>query len=293
MRVTHRMMMESAIQNMDDNLQALYKLQQKASTQKEFQRASDDPSTVSTALTLRSTIEINKSYVNTAEFTNDWMSATDNALSQMLDIAQKAVTYTQTGVSDTEGADERTSLANEIDSLLKEAVDVANTKHLGSYIFSGFATTTVPFTLDDASTVTWHGDTGIMLRNIGPSQTISQNIIGETYFRDLFTGLVTARDALNSNDTDAIQTALSGLESALDGVNQGLTLNATRQNQVQRSMDRLENTQTDLKILLSDKEDANLTEVASLITNQESTYQIVLEVSNRAISALSLFDLLS
>ncbi|MBN1536731.1 MAG: flagellar hook-associated protein FlgL [Anaerolineales bacterium] len=293
MRVTHRMMMESAIRNMDDNLAALYKLQQKASTGKEFQRSSDDPSTVSTALTLRSTIEINKSYVNTTEFTNDWMSATDNAFDQMLDIAEDAVTYTQTGISDTEGDDERTALANEINSLLQEVVDVANTKHLGKYIFAGFSIDTTPYTLDDPSTVTYHGDTGVMVRNIGPSQTISQNIIGETYFRDLFESLIAARDALNSNDSTAIQTALGDLEEALEVVNQGRTLNATRQNQVQLSKTRLENTQTDLKILLSDKEDANLTEVASLIANQETTYQVVLEVSNRALSALSLFDLLS
>lgn len=293
MRVTHRMMMESAIRNMDDNLAALYKLQQKASTQKEFQRSSDDPSTVSTALTLRSTIEINKSYVNTTEFTDDWMSATDNALDQMLKIAKDAIKNTQTGLSDTEGEAERATLANTLNSLLQESIDVVNTKHLGSYIFAGFSTTTVPYTLDDASTVTYHGDTGIMLRNIGPSQTISQNMIGETYFRDLFDGLISARDALNSNDDDAIQLALGNLESALDLVNQGITLNATRQNQVQLSQERLESTKTNLEILLSDKEDANLTEVASLLTNQESTYQIVLEVSNRAISALSLFDLMS
>lgn len=293
MRVTHRMMMESAIRNMDDNLSALHKLQQKASTTKEFQRSSDDPSTVSTALTLRSTLEINKSYINTTEFTNDWMNATENALSQMLEVAEKAITNTQKGLSDTEGSDERASLANSISSLLLQAIDVANTKHLGSYIFSGFATTTKPFTQEDESTITNWGDTGIMVRNIGPSQTVSQNIIGETYFRDLFEGLIAARDALNSGENSAITNALSDLESALEVVNQGSTLNATRQNQVQLSQTRLENTQTDLQILLSDKEDANLTEVASMIKNQETTYQVVLEVSNRALSALSLFDLLS
>jgi len=287
------MMMESAIRNMDDNLAALHKLQQKASTGKEFQRSSDDPSTVSTALTLRSTIEINKSYINSTEFIDDWMSATDNALDQMLKIAKDAISYTQTGVSDTEGENERAALANEINSLLLQSIDVANTKHVGSYLFAGFATTTTPYTLDDPSTITYHGDTGVMVRNIGPSQTISQNILGETYFQDLFNGLIAARDALNSNDSDAINTALGSLESALDVVNQGLTLNATRQNQVQLSQERLENTQTNLKILLSDKEDANLTEVASLIANQEATYRVVLEVSNRALSALSLFDLMS
>ncbi len=293
MRVTHRMMMESAIRNMDDSLQKLYTLQQKASTGKEFQRASDDPSAVSTVLTLRSTIEVNKSYISSAQLSDDWMSATDNALEQMLEVAKRAVELAQTGMADTEGSDERQALANEMGSLLQQAVDIGNISHLGNYIFAGFSTTTVPYTLNSDSTVTYNGDTGVMLRNIGPSQTISQNIIGETYFRDLFESLVTARDALISDDSDSIQTALGDLESALDLVNQCVTLNGTRQRQVQLSEERLESTQTDLEILLSDKEDVSMTEVAALLTNQQTTYQAVLEVSNRAISALSLFDMLS
>lgn len=293
MRVTHRMITESAIRNMDDNLQKLYDLQEKASTMKKFKRSSEDPSTVSTVLTLRSTININQSYINTAQLSNDWMNATNEALEQMLDVAKRAVQLAQTGMADTEGSDERQALANEMNSLLTQAVDIANTKHLGNYIFAGFSTTTIPFTLNSDSTVTYNGDTGTMLRNIGPSQTITQNIVGETYFRNLFEDIVTARDALSSNDSAAIQSALGELESSLDLVNQAVTLNGTRQRQVKLSQERLESTQNDLDVLLSEKEDVSMIEIAALLKNQETIYQTVLEVSNRAISALNLFDMLS
>jgi len=293
MRVTHRMMTENAIQNMEDSLQRLYTLQQKASTMKNIQRASDDPSTASTVLTLRSTVEINKSYISTTQLSDDWMSATNTALEQMLDVAKRAVQLAQTGMADTQGADERQALADEMGSLLQQAVDIGNTSHLGNYIFAGFSTTTIPFILNSDSSVTYNGDTGVMLRQIGPSQTISQNIIGNTYFSDLFENIVIARDALNSNDSEAIQNALGGLESALELVNQSVTLNGTRQRQVKLTQERLENTQTDLDALLSEKEDVSMIEVAALLSNQETVYQAVLEVSNRAISALSLFDMLS
>ncbi len=41
------------------------------------------------------------------------------------------------GLSDTMGAESRATIAEEIDGLIKEAVDIANTKHLDRYIFSG------------------------------------------------------------------------------------------------------------------------------------------------------------
>jgi hypothetical protein len=45
--------------------------------------------------------------------------------------------------------------------------------------------------------------------------------------------------------------------------------------------------------VLSQKQDANLAEAISMLKNQETSYQVVLEVSQRAISALTLFDYLS
>jgi hypothetical protein len=44
--------------------------------------------------------------------------------------------------------------------------------------------------------------------------------------------------------------------------------------------------------LLSKNEDVNMAEGIAQLANQETTYNAVLEVSKRAISALSLFDYL-
>jgi flagellin-like hook-associated protein FlgL len=62
--------------------------------------------------------------------------------------------------------------------------------------------------------------------------------------------------------------------------------------EVQSATEYLVSTQTEAQSLLSKKEDANMAESISLLRNQETTYQAVLEVSQRAVSALSLFDYL-
>ena len=75
-------------------------------------------------------------------------------------------------------------------------------------------------------------------------------------------------------------------------MNEALTTNGARQREVRLTKDRLEKSQIELKSLLSQKEDVNLTEAISYLQHQQTVYQTVLEVGKRAISALSLFDLL-
>jgi flagellar hook-associated protein 3 FlgL len=82
------------------------------------------------------------------------------------------------------------------------------------------------------------------------------------------------------------------LQNSLTAVNDLTAANGARQRQVESVVDHLDSSTLTLKSLLSEKEDANMAEVSVLLTNQQTTYQAVLEVGTRAISALSLFDYL-
>jgi flagellar hook-associated protein 3 FlgL len=292
-------MMENAVEYMNANLEKLQSYQEKVASGKEFQRASDDPSRAATALNLRSTLDTSQAYLDTANFSDGWMTATDNALSQMLEVGKRAIELTRQGLSDTQGDLQREANATEINALLKQAVDVANTTHLGNYIFAGFKATTTPFSLGDSDgdgeedIFFYQGDDGVMLRTLGPGFTIPQNLDGESTFSELLSAIINAREALQSNQSDAIQAAVSDLENGLQIVNQASTINGARQRQTRQATERLEKTQIELKSLLSRKEDVNMAEAISAFTHQQTVYQAVLEVGKRAISALSLFDLLS
>jgi flagellar hook-associated protein 3 FlgL len=299
MRVTQRMIMDNAVQYMTSNLEKLQEYQEKVASGKEFQRVSDNPSGATTALNLRSTLATSQTYLDTADLTDGWMTATDDALSQILDIAKRAIDLTRQGVSDTEGDTQRETYATELNTLLDQAIDVANTTHLGNYIFAGFKTTTTPFSLDDSNgdgegdTMIYNGDNGVMLRALGPSLTLSQNIDGEATFKDLVAAIINARDALRTNQSDTIQDAVGVLENAFQIVNTASTTNGARLSQTRVIAQRLETTQVELQKLLSEKEDVNMAEAVSTFTYQQTVYQAVLEVGQRAISALSLFDLMS
>ena len=73
---------------------------------------------------------------------------------------------------------------------------------------------------------------------------------------------------------------------------QWLGLNGPGQRQVRTAQTRLEGTQTFLTKQLSQAENADMVETVTLLRQQETAYQTVLEVSRRTMEMVSLFDVL-
>ena len=300
MRITQQLLTENAIKYMDENLKRLYKLQEKVASGKEFQNPSDNPSGVAAVFSLRSTLTTSTAYLDSIANTDSWMTTTDFSLNQAVQLATRAINLARQGGTDTVGDEQRSSLATEIDIIIQQAVNVANSTHEGKYIFSGFKTQTPPFSLVDNNSdgqfddVIYNGGVNeTITRTLSPGVSIPLNIDGKDTFEALFKAMIAARDALRTNDPAQIQAAIAPLENALQKVNESMTTNGARQRQVRLAKDRLEKAQIELKSLLSAKEDTNMTEAISYLQHQQTVYQTVLEVGQRAISAMSLFDLLS
>jgi len=299
MRVTHRMITENAIQNMDDNLKKIQKLQEKISSGKAYQQASEEPRSAAAVLSLRSVLKTNQAYIESAQATGGWMAATETALSHLIEMGIRARSLVEQGVTETLNADERAVIAAEINLILEEAIKDGNTTHNGNHIFSGYQTTTAPFTAVDSDNdglfeaVTYNGDTGAILRTLGPDYTITQNINGDAVLSPLYTALIKARDALNANDTAAIDVAFGELHTALENITIANSDNGARQKQLEALRAHYEQAQLELQDLISRHEDVNLAEAITTLRYQEIVYQTVLEVGHRAISTLNLFDILS
>lgn len=317
MRITTRMMTENAIQNMAENLEKVSKLQEKIASTKQFQVASEDPTNASASLSLRSQLQTLNSYTDAAEMTQNWMSATDNAFDQLEQIAVRANNLILRGLNDSLSGSERAlSIAPEMQDLVDEAVEIGNTSVNGQYIFSGYQLNQKAFSLSDSATsltdyqgntftpktVNYLGDTGSMQRNLGPDQSVTLNVRGDQAILGFLQNLIQASNALLQNNiqdtgnpaTDPInlQSTLTGLKSSLETLDQYRTSNGARMRQVDSAANFLESIKLETKSLLSEKEDTNMAEGIALLANQQTTYQAVLEVSQRAISALSLFDYL-
>jgi flagellar hook-associated protein 3 FlgL len=301
------MMVDNAIHNMSDNLEKLSKLQSKVSTGKQYQTASEDPARASISLSLRSRLSTLESYSDTADITKDWMTASDNAFDQMENVAVRAQNIILRGLNDSLSAPERaTTLATEMQDLLYQAVEVGNTSINSQFIFAGYQVNNKAFELVDSATpltdyqgaaftpkvVNYLGDQGIIQRNLGPDQSVILNIRGDQALNAFLQNLVSASNALMQNDTTSLQTILGNLKSSMDIMDQYRTSNGARLRQVESASDFLGTMKIETQSLLSKNEDINMAEGIALLANQQTTYDAVLEVSQRAISALSLFDYL-
>jgi flagellar hook-associated protein 3 FlgL len=298
---------DKAIHNMSDNLEKVSKLQNKVSSGKQFQNASEDPARASVSLSLRSRLSTLESYADTADITKDWMIASDNAFEQMQDVSVRAQNLILRGLNDSLSASERaTTLATEMQDLLNQAVEVGNTSVNNQFIFAGYQVNNKAFELVDSTTtltdyqgvtftpkvVNYLGDQGMMQRSLGPDQSVSLNVRGDQAFAGFLQNLIAASNALMQNDTTSLQSILGNLKSSMDMMDQYHTSNGARLRQVESASDFLETMKIETKGLLSKNEDINMAEGIALLANQQTTYDAVLEVSQRAISALSLFDYL-
>jgi flagellar hook-associated protein 3 FlgL len=318
MRITNKMIADNAIQNMAANLEKVNKLQGKLASTKQFQAASEDPNRASTSLSLRSHLQTLESYTDATASTQNWMTASDSTFDQLEQIAVRANELILNGLNDTlSGSERATSLGSEMQSLVSAAVELGNTSVNGQYIFSGyqinqkaFELTDSPTTLPDyqgnpftPKTVAYLGDQGNIQRSVGPDQSVTLNTRGDQAILGFLQNLILASNALIQNNvhntgnplTDplTLESTLSGLKSSLDTLDQYRTSNGARLRQVESTASFLETVKIETKSLLSENEDTNMAEGIALLANQQTTYQAVLEVSQRAISALSLFDYLS
>jgi flagellar hook-associated protein 3 FlgL len=294
MRVTNQMMVNNVIQYIDDIKNKINITQEQIASTKKFQTPSDDPTTSSMCLQLKSSLSISEGYRNTANTISDWMSTTDFSLEQLSEIATKAYNIVLSVLNDTVDADERkSSLATELNEMIHKAVDIGNSSFQGSYIFAGVRVDQPAFIMSDENTITYNGISKEMVRSIGQNSKVTMNIDGNETIKPLIQALIDARNYLTNNDTSNLPGSLDSLKTALETITASRTENGTRMRQIENSISNMEKSEIAIRSILSKKEDTSIAEAYSLLASQESTYQAVLEIGSRTLSALNLFDYLN
>lgn len=293
MRITNLMSAKNLVEQIQDNQEQIFALQEQNSTGKKFQAPSDDPLDASASMKLNSALQISHGYQSTASLVNDWMSASDSSLGQLEDLANNAINIVLSGLDDTKDGTDRTSaMATELSEIIHQAVDLGNTKYKDSYIFSGTNISTQAFALDDSDTLTYNGNSNLMVRGIGQSSNVTMNVVGSASITPLIQAMIDAKNQLSSGDLSNLPDTLETLQNAFTSLSSDRTANGARARQVTNTISAMKDSDITLKSLLSEKEDANLTEAAALLKTRQTTLESVLEVGSRTLSALNLFDYL-
>ena len=194
-RISNPILINTALRNLQLSLRNLQESQEIIATGLRIRRASDDPLGAATALRLRAEIvEINR-FVTNIDRAESFVRATEGALgtvnSILLDLREIAVTE----ANDVGNSDSRAAAASEVDALIQQLIQTANSDFGGRFLFAGHETQAPPFS-GGVDRVDYRGDGGLIFEEIGPNNVIQINIPGDTAF-NTFIGQIVGREDLN------------------------------------------------------------------------------------------------
>ncbi|MEK7263945.1 MAG: flagellin [Bacteroidota bacterium] len=281
MRISDNTISNNFLINVNANRIRVDQLQIQLASGKRISKPSENPIDSNTLLRLKELNENNSQHSLNIESTAGYLTATSNAVDQVIDIFQTAL-ETITASSSPAAQRDLSAYSDKLDSLIKQFVQVANSDYNGKYLFAGGFTTTVPYTMDftdvDLSdnfavervdAVNYNGDETKIEIPVGEGINSRMNVTGIEAFGNTesdvraFEILIEARDALDTEIADGTPMDLDTHNTIYGNVREMLTRLISKNGEIGESLESLDVIQTRLS---ADKEN-----LESLRTVREDT----------------------
>ncbi len=180
-RISNPVLINTSLRNMQTSLRQLQHTQEVLATGLAIRRPSDDPLGATTVLRLRADILKLDRYVANNDRAESFVNATDHALGIVNDLLIELREITVTEANDVGNAQSRQAAAEQVNAIIEQLIQTADSDFGGRYIFAGFQTETAPYFRSDTS-VGYRGDAGLIYEEIGPGNLIAVNTPGMTAF---------------------------------------------------------------------------------------------------------------
>lgn len=279
----------------------LAKAQRQLSSGLKLEVASDDPDHVSSLLQSRADLSRVSQIKSNLGLTKSEADGASTALSSAVEFLQNARVLGAQGANDTQTAATRSSLADQVGTVLEDLVRIANTTVGGRFVFSGDSDQQAAYTFSDLSQPYPISDyqgsaaTRESLHPTGPpflvSHTADQIFNSQDPTQNVFAAVNNLRLALQANDTTAIQTALNAFDGASTHLNSELAFYGNTQNRVDTAISTSSTLETQLHTQISNIQDADAVEAITEMTQATVEQQTALAARAR-IPTKSLFDFL-
>jgi flagellar hook-associated protein 3 FlgL len=274
------------------------KLQVQVATGQRIFNPGDDPTAVGRVLNLESESRSLLQYERNIDRAMELSQASYSALREMKKVSDRAGEIGALGAGVTSPEASR-AYASEVNQLIEQAVQLANTRFRNDYMFAGTAVDAPPYTatrdangqITDVAFVGNADRTAISLSettNVTPGTDNATN----TGVRDFINGLVELRDALTANDGPAVIAAQGTLLAGEDVLVNGVAEQGGIQTRIEASRTLLTSRTDDIQKLISAEADIDLPEAVVRLNQALTSYQAALQ-SSASIMRLSLLDYIS
>lgn len=180
-RVTNSLARDVALANLTRLQGDLLRTQTEASSGKRINAPSDDPIGATIVLNFRKRVERNRQFLRNLGDANGRLAVADRALGSALSLIDRARTLLLAHAQNTAGADARRAAAADVNALLAEARDIANTRFENRFLFAGGRQTERPFS-DAPGGVAYAGDDAPPEMNLTDGGTVPVGVSGVAAF---------------------------------------------------------------------------------------------------------------
>lgn len=301
MRVSDQMVAASIASRLSIASERLFRLQEQAGSGLAFQRPSQDPAAALRAAALRSNVAEAECYRRNAEEAAGQLKLAEaglTAISRHLQEARSAAL----GATDVSQAG-NLALADQVHQIALQITREMNQTTGGRYLFAGYQVLTPPVVANPAGVppYLYQGDYGEAQVQLGRGLTVTVNLtaahilnldqVADPGAEDVLEALRCLEKALRSDDREGVTEALRSLERHAHRVLGLRGELGARVRHVEQIRSRLDEAKAAFQALLSQAQDADLTEVVIALRSQEITYQAA-TVAAAALHRASLLDYL-
>lgn len=274
------------------------KLQTQVATGQRIFQPEDDPAAVGRVLTFSAERRQIEQFSNNASYALDVSQASFSGINEIKKLSDRAGEIATLGAGDLSPSASQ-AYASELNQLIEQGVQLANTRLGNDYLYAGTAIDTPPFVVTgrDANGqitgINYVGNSNQAAVQISETASIAPGTPGTTNLelRDFLNHLVALRDALTNNDPAGVAAARPLLEGDENNLVSALSEHGAVQLRIEISQTQGQERLVNLQKLTSGEVDVDLADAATQLSQASIAYQAALQSASQ-IMRISLLDYL-
>lgn len=300
MRITDVLISRRTQSYIQGAMQRLARTQEMMSTTRKVLRLSDDPPGLSQLLNVRSSMAMSEQYTRNINDGLSYLDAADTALGTAGEILQKALGYAVQGANGIPPED-MAAIGEQIDKMVDEMVDIANTTVGGKYIFAGTDNSRPPFSRDSSQEIdkqivyqgnlervsreildqaSYNIDVPAVIKNTTPVPTagVFGYVNGDPdpatdVTGGVFEALINLKQHLENGDAEDVNTSIGELNDQHDHLLRYRVQIGARTNHFEAVRDQLGDQEVRMTQVMDNLEGADIARVSIDLARQQLSYQ--------------------
>jgi len=293
-------MIDKSTSQLQHNLSILEKIQQRIASGRNIAMPSDDPLGMTQLFRLGVDFSLDERYTKNVDEALGELTATDQALNGIVDVALRAQELATSGANATNSTAQLTAMSNEVDSLLRQLVQLGNTSFAGRSIFSGYKTDSAAFSIGannmDVSydgtpnTDPWERQIQVAKNSFVTTNLNGSDILGSvTVVAGVPAGSGLLYDVTKLKldlqavppDYSAIRANIDLIKTDMQSVMQAQSQVGGRVNQLEMTRNRIEDHQLTQQQEMGRLQDVDMAKEVSNLNFQQNIYQASLGVMSK------------